>query len=98
VKDQDRKPIILCAGPNGRAVIFGLVTEDPVPGEPVTLRDARMVLRWEGGSGLFGLAANGPQPGSRITAPVESTTATVWREVIEVSPAAADAITGWPHA
>jgi len=87
--------IILCAGKNGRAIVFGRVDSEPVPGEPVTLHDARMILYWAGNRGLFGVASEGPHPDSRISPAVEQTTATVWTEWIAVSDAAADAIKGW---
>lgn len=88
-------PIILCAGANGRAVVFGWVDRLPEPGRPVTLHRARMVLRWAS-RGLLGLAASGPTGDTRITAAVAWTTATVWQESMAVSPQAAAAIDGWP--
>ena len=91
-----RIPIILCAGANGRAVVFGWVDTEPVPGDAVTLHNARMVLRWSAEcGGLFGLAANGPRTTTRMTPPVISTTATVWQEVVAVSPAAAERLISW---
>ena len=91
--------IILCCGANGRGVVYGEVSKKPVPGEPVTLRNARMVLRWSTAcGGLFGLAAMGPrgQPtDTRITHAVAETTETVWREYIVVSPAAAQQFAAW---
>lgn len=92
---QKRQPIILCAGANGRAVIYGYVDGDPVPGEPVELYQARMLIQWAGTGGLFGVAAEGPHQDSRITAAVERTTETVWQEWLSVSPAAAKAMDGW---
>ena len=91
-------PIILCCGANGRAVVYGWVEKDPVPGKPVTLYDARMVLRWEGSGGLFGLAAKGPEGRSRITASVERVVETSWQEHVIVSPKAAQALDDWPAA
>lgn len=89
-------PIILCAGENGRAVIYGSVEKLPVSGQPVTLRDARMVVYWSAEcGGLFGLAANGPKTSTRITRPVPSTCETRWQEYVEVAPEAAAAIDGW---
>ena len=94
---NDSKTIILCAGTNGRAVIIGEVGTDPVPGEPVTLRNARMVLYWSAEcGGLFGLAAKGPKTNTRITHAVPQTTETVWQEWTEVTPEAVEAISGWP--
>ena len=90
-------PIILCAGENGRAVIFGRVEKLPTPGQPVTLRDARMVLYWSSDcGGLFGLAAAGPKTSTRITRTIPSTCETRWQEYAEVEPAAAAAIDRWP--
>ena len=89
--------IILCAGQNGRAVIFGEVENEPVAGEPVELHNARMVLYWsQECGGLFGLAANGPKTTTRITHAVPSTMATVWREWVEMTPEAAEAVQSWP--
>ena len=89
--------IILCCGEHGRAVIIGDVDEAPVPGQPVTLRDARMVLYWSAQTGgLFGLAARGPREGCRITAAVSETTATVWQEWLTVSDDAAEGLDAWP--
>jgi hypothetical protein len=83
------KPIILCCGENGRAVVYGHVEKEPVPSEPVTLHDARMVLYWsEACGGLFGLATNGPRKGTRITCAVERVRETVWQEWLLVSAAA----------
>ena len=87
------KPIILCFGEHGRGVVYGYVDTDPVPGQPVTLTNARMVLRWDV-HGLFGLAAKGPAGDTRLTHAVESTTETRWQEWIAVSPEAAEAIDG----
>lgn len=88
--------IILCAGQNGRAVIYGTVDKEPVPGKPVKLTDARMVIRWGSScGGLFGLAAKGPSGDTRITHAVKQTRETVWQEWIEVSHGAADKIASW---
>lgn len=94
--ENKRKPIILCAGANGRAVIFGFVDADPVPGEAVTLHDARMVLYWSAKcGGLFGLAAGGPKEGTRLTPAIASTVATQWKECLTVSADAVPAFAGW---
>ncbi len=88
--------IMLCCGENGRAVIVGDVEAEPVAGEPVDLRDARMVLRWDAAcGGLLGLAATGPRGDTRITHAVPRTVETRWQEWVEVTPAAAAEIDGW---
>lgn len=93
------QPIILCAGANGRAIIYGRVTRKPVPGKPVTLTAARMVLHWDREcGGLFGLAAKGPKGGTSMTHAVPSTTETVWQETVDVTPEAAREIEEWPAA
>ena len=93
------KPIILCCGANGRAVIFGRVETDPVPGQPVTLHGARMVLYWSAEcGGLLGLAAWGPKTTTRITHAVPFVTETVWQEVVGVSETAAAEMDRWPAA
>jgi len=88
--------IILCAGSNGKAVIIGDVDAAPVPGEPVDLQNARMVLYWarECG-GLLGLAATGPAEDTRITHAVPRVVETVWQEWVEVTPEAGERIDQW---
>jgi len=93
--NRHRPPIIRCGGVNGRCVVFGYVDSEPVKGEPVELFDACNILYWAGKRGLFGLMANGPEPGSRITDSVIRTTETVWQEWTEVSPKAAKSIGAW---
>lgn len=88
--------IILCCGQNGRAVVFGTADSKPEPGKPVTLRDARMLLYWAGRGGLFGVAANGPDSESRITAAVPCVVETVWQEWLSVSDKAAAALRDYP--
>lgn len=83
-------PIILCAGQNGRALIFGYVAELPTPGEPVRLERARMAIYYPSG-GAFGLAANGPPSGSRVSDEIPATLETVWQEYMEVTREAAEA-------
>jgi len=91
------KKIILCCGPNGRAVIIGNVEADPVPGEPVHLTDARMVLYWSSDcGGLLGLAARGPRGSTRITVSVPSITETSWQECICLTEVAAKKVDQWP--
>jgi len=87
-------PIILCAGANGRALIYGYVAEEPTPGAPVRLERARMVLSYPSG-GTFGLGADGPPTGSQLTATVSVTVETVWQEWLSVSPRAAEVFDGW---
>jgi len=91
-------PILLCGGSQGRAVVFGLVEAEPIPGTAVTLYEARMVLRWEGTAGLFGLAAVGPAPGSRLTCSVAQVTDCDWKQWMAVTPVAAEAMAAWPAA
>jgi hypothetical protein len=91
-----QKPIILCAGQNGRAVIYGYVDQDPVPGEAVTVHRARMVLYWDSKcGGLLGLAANGPKGDTRITAEVPRVVETCWQEFCDVAERAAESIDEW---
>lgn len=71
---EDRIPWIICTGANGRCVVFGWLREEPQVGVPVTMYDARMVLEWPSDCvGLFGLSANGPKEGTRLTPVVKST-------------------------
>ena len=93
---DEKIPIILCCGANGRAVVYGRVEQTPVKGEPVVLHDARMVLSWSSEcGGLLGLAAGGPKGSTRITATVSEVGETVWQEYITVTERAADAIDKW---
>lgn len=95
-KKKTEKPIILCCGANGRAVVYGYVNRDPVPGKAVTLRRARLVLYWDAAcGGLLGLAAKGPRGSTRITHAVDSVTETVWQEAVSVSPEAARELDEW---
>jgi len=88
---------IICAGENGRALIYGDVTKLPEADEKVTIKNARMIIRFAGG-GLFALAAIGPQKGqdNRITSTVAKTTCTA-RQAITVTAEAAKAIDSWPN-
>jgi len=93
---ENRTPIILCGGEHGRCVVFGWIDDKPVPGDPVTMYDARMVIYWpEACEGLFGLAANGPKTGLRLSPVVGSTTQTVWKQDLAVSEAAANGLSKW---
>ena len=87
-------PVILCCGEHGRALVYGYVAAEPVPGKPVRLERARMVLQFPSG-GTFGLASDGPPSGSRVTHAVEVTTETKWQEWLQVSAKAAEAFDGW---
>ena len=91
---MDRKPIILCAGEHGRALVYGYVDQEPVPGEPVRLHRARMVLYYPSG-GTFGLATGGPPNESRVTAAVDTTVETKWQEWLSVSIKAAERFDAW---
>ena len=93
---SDTKPIILCAGEHGRALVYGYVDEEPVPGKPVRLSRARMVIYYPSG-GAFGLGAYGPPPDSRVTSALETVVETKWQEWISVSPKAAEVFDGWAN-
>lgn len=88
------QPIILCAGENGRCLIYGYVESEPTPGAPVRLTKARMVIYYPRG-GTFGLAASGPPEGSRVTDPVATTVETKWQEFLAVSGEAAERFDAW---
>jgi hypothetical protein len=87
------KPIILCAGEHGRALVYGYVETDPEPGQPVRLTRARMVLSYPSG-GTLGLGSDGPPDGSRVTRAVAETVETRWQEWLAVSAAAAEKFDG----
>lgn len=88
------QPIILCAGGNGRCLVYGYVEKEPEAGMPVALYQARMVLNYPSG-GTFGLASDGPPDGSRVTHAVSKTVETSWQEWLSVSQAAAARFDGW---
>lgn len=90
---MNTKPIILCCGTNGRALVYGYVQSDPVPGQPVRLERARMVLYYPSG-GTFGLAAAGPPKQARVTNAVAEVVETVWQEWLSVTPQAAGVFDG----
>ena len=93
-KEKSIKPIILCAGENGRCLVYGYVESEPVTGESVKLHKARMVIYYPSG-GTFGLAAVGPPDGSRVTHAVAETVETKWREWMSVEPQAAEVFDDW---
>jgi len=88
--------VIICGGETGRPVVFGYVDKVPMPGEPVIIHEARMVLYWpEACAGLFGLAANGPKEGLRLTNVVAEVRDTA-RQVLSVPEEVAKAMSAWP--
>ena len=87
-------PYIVCTGANGRCVQYGLCATEPVPGQPVRLEQARMIVYWCNsrlGPGLHRLASHGPESGDKITHAVPMTMAAVVQEVLALTPAAATA-------
>lgn len=86
--------IILCAGRDGRCLVYGKVEDEPTPGEPVVLHDARMVIYYPSG-GTFGLAVDGPPEGSRVTKSVAKVVETSWQEWLSVSDEAAEKFDDW---
>ena len=89
-----RFPIVLCAGQNGRGLVYGYVDAEPEPGQPVRLYNARMVIYYPSG-GTLGLGVDGPPSGSRVTHAVDVTVETVWQEWFSVSEKAAAVFDGW---
>jgi len=93
-----RKPIILCCGSNGRAVVYGRVDAEPEAGKPVKLHNARMILYWSREcGGLFGFAQHGPKTNTRLTATVDEVMETAWQEWLAVPDDAAQSIEEWPN-
>lgn len=93
MSNKKQSPIILCAGEHGRALVYGYVDREPEPGRSVRLTKARMVIYYPSG-GTFGLAADGPPDGSRVTKAVEATVETSWQEWLAVGPQAAEKFDG----
>jgi len=98
---KKRIKIIGCLGAQlGRSLVYGEVDEVPTPGQPVTIYDARMILRYEAKDerrGLFGIAAKGPPAGTRITCRTAWTVATC-QEALAVSAEAQERLDSWPDA
>jgi len=87
---------LVCCGANGRAVLVGESEMEPVAGQPITLRNARMVLYWDSAcGGLLGLAANGPRGNTRITASVDRHGDECVHQWVSVSESAREAIEQW---
>ena len=98
MKSAKSQAIILCAGESGQAVVYGYVDQLPEDSRPVTVYNARMVIYWAAEcGGIFGLAANGPQGKTKITAVVEATQTTVWKQFIVVSKKAEKLLNEWPE-
>jgi len=88
---------IVCCGTNGRAVVVGECESEPVVSQPITLRNARMVLYWPAAcGGLFGLAAKGPREGLRLTESVSATATEVVRQWLTVPDEVAEQLRQWP--
>ena len=93
--EKQRKPVIVCGGKTGRAVIFGWVDEIPEPETVVTVYDARMVIYWPREcNGLLGLASDGPKPGLRMTSTVPLVKDTA-RQVVVVTKEAGKDLKSW---
>ena len=89
--------VIVCCGTDGRAVVFGQSKSEPVTGGPIVLDNARMVLYWPSAcGGLFGLAANGPKEGLRLTESVARTATEAVRQWLSVSDEVAEQLRAWP--
>jgi len=89
-------PVIVCGGKTGRPVVFGYVKTIPESGQACIIHKARMILYWpEVCVGLFGLAANGPKEGLRLTSVVDEVRDTA-RQVLSVSVEVAKQFDEWP--
>jgi hypothetical protein len=89
--------VIVCCGTNGRCVVLGECESEPVPGAPITLHSARMVLYWPRAcGGLFGLATHGPKDGLRLTSTVSKTATESVRQWLAISEEAAKGLRDWP--
>jgi hypothetical protein len=92
---KQRRPVIVCGGQTGRAVIFGWGDEIPEPETICTVYDARMVLYWpQECQGLLGLAADGPKKGLRLTSTVPMVKDTA-RQIVAVSKEAGKDLRSW---
>ena len=94
-KEDSMKCYIVCGGATGRAVVIGYSATEPVVGETARLERARMLLYWPSEcNGLFGFAADGPKPGTRLT-PTVAVTECTCREWLAVSDEAAALVSSW---
>jgi len=86
-------PYIVCVGdPSGRAVVFGWAATEPEIGVPCRLERVRMILRFgTDDRGLFGIAALGPAPDTKMTVAVPATLC-VPRQILIPTAEAADAL------
>lgn len=91
--------VIICCGDRGRCVVFGECEQEPVSGQSITLHNARMVLYWPSAcKGLFGLAANGPKDGLRLTSAVAKTQTDDVKQWLSVSDDIAQRMQQWEPA
>ncbi len=71
-KKATEQAVVICTDHEKRGVFFGYATGGIVRGK-ITLKRARMAVYWSRETkGVLGLAAGGPQAGSRITPAVPS--------------------------
>jgi hypothetical protein len=91
------KMYIVCCGREGRAVLIGESDNQPVAGQSLLLKNARMVLYWDAEcGGLLGLAAGGPKGKTRITRSVSVLEDSYVNSWVEVSDQAREEINQWP--
>ena len=87
--NKDLKPLVITTAHRG--VFFGYGT--PSGSKTVRLENARMCLCWSAETkGVVGLAAGGPQKGSKITPAVPAITLQDVTSCMEASP---EAMTAW---
>ena len=96
VEAPSGSPVVVCGGETGRAVLFGYTNEPIVPGEPYTLRNARMLLYWPAAcGGLLGFVQEGPKVGTRLSKTVDEVSDAIAHQWMPVSPAVAAQIGEW---
>lgn len=85
------RAVVVCTDENKRGVFFGY-TETSVEAGKITLKRARMAVYWSKETrGVLGLAAGGPQAGSRVTHAVPSIELDGVTCLIDCDPAAVEA-------
>ena len=88
---------LVCCGTNGRVVLIGDCDTEPVAGQPIRMKDVRMVLYWDAEcGGLLGLAAKGPKGATRITAAVPDHGDECVRQWVRLTDTAAQELDQWP--
>jgi len=96
VDTSAERPYVVVCGHGGRTVLYGYAI-DPAAGAPITLRRARMVIRWDAKCGaITGFAESGPVADTRLSKTVAEVHDACAQSLMPVSPKTAAKIEAWP--